>query len=60
VPLLNNDKKPYTLVMATKNHKDRQGFQYITDIDITSVKFSSIKGAPSEQSQAIEKDFLLE
>ncbi|MFM7854320.1 MAG: hypothetical protein ACKO96_20950 [Flammeovirgaceae bacterium] len=47
-------------MIATKNHKDRQGFQSITDIDITSIKFSSIKGAPSEQSQAIEKDFLLE
>jgi hypothetical protein len=48
------------MVIATKNHKDRQGFQSITDIDINSIKFSSIKGAPSEQSQAIEKDFLLE
>lgn len=52
--------KPYTMVLATNNMQDRQGFKYISDIDINSIKFNVILPVPNVDSMIEEREFLLQ
>ncbi len=48
------------MLLATNNMQDRQGFKYISDIDISSIKFNVILPIPNVDAMMDEREFLLQ